>query len=148
MGNPAGLPVAARLNREMVVGVRRVLIVVAVLAVLLVGADRAAVWAAQRGLAAAIQQSQDLAETPEVHIGGFPFLTQAISGNYQQVDVTVADLPTQSGLQVDQQMLLVQAGSGAIGDWLDGLGLGPYIEAGPHNRGAWTRELHVKRGRL
>jgi len=73
-----------------------------VLAVLLIGADRAAAWAAQRDLAAAIQQSQDLAETPQVHIGGFPFLTQAISGNYQQVDVTVADLPTQSGLQVNQ----------------------------------------------
>ena len=102
MGDPAGPQVAARLKREMVDGVRRVLITLVVLAVLLVGADRAAAWVAQRGLAAAIQHFQDLAETPQVHIGGFPFLIQAISGTYQQVDVSVVDLPTQSGLQVNQ----------------------------------------------
>src|SRR4249920_296609 len=85
----------------MVGGVRRAVIVVAVLAALLVGVDRAACWLAQRGLADAIQRSQGLAAPPEVAIRGFPFLTQAFSGRYQQVDVRVQDLTARNGVHVD-----------------------------------------------
>lgn len=80
---------------------RRVVIVVAVLAALLVVGDRAACWLAQRGLAEAIQRSQGLATPPEVAIRGIPFLTQAFSGRYQQVDVRLQDLTARNGVRVD-----------------------------------------------
>ncbi|HET6908716.1 MAG TPA: DUF2993 domain-containing protein [Mycobacteriales bacterium] len=71
---------------------RRAIIVVVIIVGLLVVADRVAVVAADRIVAERIQTDQGLQERPDVSIGGFPFLTQAIGGRYGSVTLTVHDL--------------------------------------------------------
>ena len=65
------------------------LVTLVVLALLLVGADRLAARFAGAAVARELQQSQSLSSEPEVSIRGFPFLTQALRGRYDRIDVTV-----------------------------------------------------------
>jgi len=71
---------------------RRGVIVVLVILGLLVVADRVALVAAEHVVAGRIQTDQGLAERPDVTIHGFPFLTQALAGRYDQVNVHVRGL--------------------------------------------------------
>jgi len=71
---------------------RRLLIVLVVLAALLVVADRVGVVVAQNRLASQIQQQLDLDRQPDVSIRGIPFLTQAISGTYKDIRVQLPDV--------------------------------------------------------
>ena len=71
---------------------RRILIPLFVLVALFVVADRVAVHYADRVVAERIQRDQGLSSKPDVSIGGFPFLTQAISGRYDDVTVTLHDV--------------------------------------------------------
>lgn len=71
---------------------RRLLILIAVLAPLLVIADRVGSRVAAGQVAAQIRTSQGLSAEPRVEIHGFPFLTQAIGGEYDDVDVEAAGL--------------------------------------------------------
>ena len=71
---------------------RRVLIPLFVLVALLVVADRVAVHYADRVVAQRVERDQGLSSKPDVSIGGFPFLTQAISGRYDDVTVTLHDV--------------------------------------------------------
>ena len=70
---------------------RRVLIAVAVLLALLIGADRVGVYVAERVAADKLEQSQHLDSKPDVDIAGFPFLTQVASGDYDQITVDAKD---------------------------------------------------------
>ena len=67
---------------------RKLLIGVAVLAVLLVAADRISVAVAENQISDRLTSAYGLPDKPGVSITGFPFLTQVVSGNYQQIDVT------------------------------------------------------------
>lgn len=58
-----------------------------VLAALAVGADRVGVVIAQHEVAAKLQSFGSLSSTPDVEIRGIPFLTQAVSGDYSDVEV-------------------------------------------------------------
>lgn len=60
---------------------------------LLVVADRVGLAVAERQLAAELQRSAALGSRPEVDVRGVPFLTQALSGRYQRVDVVAHDVP-------------------------------------------------------
>jgi len=71
---------------------RRLLIVLVVLAALLVAADRIGVVVAQNRLASEIQQQLDLDAKPDVSIRGIPFLTQAIRGTYKDIRVQLPDV--------------------------------------------------------
>src|SRR4051794_30752332 len=71
---------------------RRTLIVVVVVIGLLVVLDRVAVLAADRVVANRITTEQNLSQRPDVSIGGFPFLTQALAGRYDSVTLTMHDL--------------------------------------------------------
>lgn len=71
---------------------RRLIILVVVLSGLAVGADRLAVVAAQRVVAERVQADAHLAARPDVTIGGFPFLTQAFGGRYDEVTVVAHDV--------------------------------------------------------
>ena len=71
---------------------RRAVIVLVVILGLLVVADRVAVVAADRVVADRIQTDQRLSQQPHVSIRGFPFLTQAIGGRYDEVTLTLHDL--------------------------------------------------------
>jgi hypothetical protein len=65
--------------------VKALLVVLVVLLGLLVVADRVAVNVAEDRVAGQVQSSGGLAGPPTVDIGGFPFLTQAVAGDYSDV---------------------------------------------------------------
>lgn len=105
---------------------RRVLVGLAVLAVLLVVADRVAAWAAQRAVAEHVATElasyQVQSQPPEVTIGGVPFLTQVAGGRFESVTLRLRDvgngqvrLPlvelTASGVTADASTLIEREGS-------------------------------------
>jgi len=69
--------------------VRRVVVAVVILAVLLVIVDRVAVVVAEHAVAKQIRTELALRETPSVSIHGFPFLIQAVTGRYDDVEVRI-----------------------------------------------------------
>jgi hypothetical protein len=71
---------------------RRLLIVLVVLAAVLVVADRVGVIVAENALAGQIQQQIDLDGKPDVSIRGIPFLTQAVGGTYKDIRVQLPDV--------------------------------------------------------
>lgn len=75
--------------------VRRWLVGLVVVVGLLVGLDRAAAAFAAHEVAVAISNRTDACTQPDVGIGGFPFLTQAIAGHYDSVTI---DTSCESGL--------------------------------------------------
>lgn len=74
---------------------RKLLIVVIILAGLLVAADRIGVVVADHEIAGRVQSAYHLPSKPSVSVRGFPFLTQVVSGNYAEIDVSVGQLTTQ-----------------------------------------------------
>ena len=66
---------------------RGLLIALLVLVLLLIAADRIGVLFADRAIADRVQSSQDLNRKPDVHINGFPFLTQVANNDYRKITV-------------------------------------------------------------
>ena len=100
---------------------KRLTITLVVLLALLVVADRVGAEVASRAVATQVAAEAGLRTSPEVEIGGFPFLTQALAGRYDEVTVRADDVPagevtlarldaTLSGVEVP----LGQAISGAV----------------------------------
>lgn len=96
---------------------RRILLVGAVLVLALVGLDRGAELVAERVAADQTRGRLSLPSTPDVEVGGFPFLTQVVSGRLQEVHVTLSGAPlgrltaervvvTARDLDVDRRMPL------------------------------------------
>jgi LmeA-like phospholipid-binding len=73
--------------------VRWLIISVIGLVVLLVVVDRVGAAVAERIAGDTLESSQHLRSRPEVDIAGFPFLTQLIGGDYDQITVTARDVP-------------------------------------------------------
>jgi DUF2993 family protein len=71
---------------------RKLLISLGVLLVLLVIADRILVVVAQNQISDRLATAYDMPEKPAVSIHGFPFLTQALTGNYSEIDVTASQV--------------------------------------------------------
>ena len=67
------------------------------LVLLLVAADRVALVVAEREVATQLQASGDLSARPSVSIKGIPFLTQAIGGVYDEVEVRAEDVTAGNG---------------------------------------------------
>ena len=63
---------------------------VLVVAALLVGADRLALVIAEHQVASKLQSFGGLSTAPDVEIRGIPFLTQAVSGDYSDVEVSAS----------------------------------------------------------
>jgi hypothetical protein len=80
---------------------RRFLFLLVVLVLLAVVVDRAAWWFAQRTIAEEIQKQENLSARPDVHVGGFPFLTQVLGGRYKQIDANLKDPAVDGGLKID-----------------------------------------------
>ncbi len=84
---------------------RILLIILLALLVLLVAADRIGVVVAENTLASKARtqlaaQGVVLDGDPKVSISGFPFLTQVLSGEYDEIDMTV-DHPAYQGVTLD-----------------------------------------------
>ncbi|MGV4983198.1 LmeA family phospholipid-binding protein [Streptomyces sp. NRAIS4] len=73
----------------------RLLAWVLTLACLVTLADRWALLYAEHKTSEELKHKLHLAAAPEVHIGGFPFLTQLASQRLDSVSVTVPDIPAQ-----------------------------------------------------
>jgi hypothetical protein len=84
--------------------------VLVALVILLVGgllvADRVGVRVAQNEIAKQIAAQYALPRKPTVTIHGFPFLTQAIGGRYDRIDVSIGDW-TQQGVTVSDLKIQV-----------------------------------------
>jgi hypothetical protein len=90
--------------------VKILLAVVGLLLALTVVADRVAVGFAEDEVAQQIADKGGLAGTPEVDITGFPFLTQAIGGRYDEVRIslTAEQLGQPEGTRADVVLRGVQ----------------------------------------
>ncbi|HZB19386.1 MAG TPA: DUF2993 domain-containing protein [Blastococcus sp.] len=82
---------------------KALLVVLALLLGLLVLVDRVAVGYAEGQVATQLAEKGDLQGTPEVDIAGFPFLTQAVGGRYDDVRIslTAAELGQPEGTRAD-----------------------------------------------
>jgi hypothetical protein len=83
--------------------VKGLLITLVVLVGLAVVADRVTVGIAEKKVAQQIQQQGKLAGRPDVDITGFPFLTQAIAGNYHdiRISLTAEDIDQPAGTSAE-----------------------------------------------
>jgi hypothetical protein len=83
--------------------VKGLLITLVVLVGLLAVADRVAVGVAEKRVAEQIRDRGELQGTPTVDIAGFPFLTQAVRGHYDDVRIslTADDLGQPAGTRAD-----------------------------------------------
>lgn len=84
---------------------RALVIVVVVLGVLFVVADRVTVGIAEDKAAEKLRASQGLSSTPSVSIKGFPFLTQVVGGTLDEVDAELGGIeagPDGSRLRIEQ----------------------------------------------
>jgi LmeA-like phospholipid-binding len=93
--------------------------VLLVLVILLIGgviaADRIGVRVAQDEIAKQIAAQQDLPRKPTVTIHGFPFLTQAVGGQYDQIDVNIGDW-TQQNVTVRDLKIEISGLKAPLGD--------------------------------
>ena len=110
----------------------KALLVVALLLLgLLVVGDRVAVGFAEDKVATEIAAKGGLQGTPEVDITGFPFLTQAIGGRYDDVRIslTAAELGQPEGTRADIALHGVRVPLSAVA-----VGLGQRGAGGPDRR--------------
>ena len=100
---------------------KKLLVALVVLVGLLLVADRVGARLAAQAIASEVQSASRLTSEPDVDITGFPFLTQAIAGRYDRVEVSAREVPageltlarldaTLSGVQVS----LTDAVSGSV----------------------------------
>ncbi|MEW9528784.1 DUF2993 domain-containing protein [Microbispora sp. NPDC049125] len=78
---------------------RKLVVFLIVIGILLVVVDRVAVVGVQREIAKQVEAQYDLTDPPSVQIKGVPFLTQAISGRYDEIAVAIGPL-TRQGVQL------------------------------------------------
>ncbi|MCW2886870.1 MAG: hypothetical protein QOE54_7005 [Streptosporangiaceae bacterium] len=97
--------------------------VLLVLVILLVGgviaADRIGVRVAQNEIAKQIAAQYNLPRKPTVNIHGFPFLTQAIGGQYDQIDVNIGNW-TQQDITVSDLKIQLSGLKAPLMDVLNG----------------------------
>lgn len=72
---------------------KRLTVSLLVLLALLLVADRVGASLASNAVAAEVQSSTRSSSEPEVDVTGFPFLTQALAGRYDRVEVGATDVP-------------------------------------------------------
>ncbi|WIY04799.1 DUF2993 domain-containing protein [Amycolatopsis mongoliensis] len=92
---PAPRPDARRRGRR----ARRWVIALVVLVLLLVGADFGAAAYAEHMISQKARTQLQLTDDPSVTIHGFPFLTQALGGDYSHIRVSAAGVPVGDKLQ-------------------------------------------------
>src|SRR5215472_670983 len=81
-------------------------VLLAVLAVLLVAADRIAVAVAENQVSDRLTSAYGLPDKPGVSITGFPFLPQVAAGDYRQIDVSASQVPADGATLHDLKVRL------------------------------------------
>jgi hypothetical protein len=117
--------------------IRILLVVVVVLGVLFVAADRVALWFAESQAADKAQQSQGFTSKPDISIKGFPFLTQVAAKKLDDVHITATGIEagtTAETLRIDRfsadlrGVRLAGDFSSAVADTADGTVLITYAD--------------------
>jgi hypothetical protein len=98
---------------------RKLVVSVAVLLALLLVADRVAASIAAGVVADKLQASGGLSSKPDVSIKGFPFLTQALEGRYDRIDVSAKDV-RRGGVRLARLDVTVKGARIPLGDALSG----------------------------
>lgn len=95
---------------------RKVVVVIVVLGLLAVAADRISWYVAEHRVATVVQRAEDLSRPPAVSIQGIPFLTQVAAGVYSRVDVTADEVERRDWTftQVEATLLRVQVPLGEL----------------------------------
>ncbi|MEU5691359.1 DUF2993 domain-containing protein [Actinosynnema sp. NPDC020468] len=78
---------------------RKLIITLLVLGALLVAADFGLAAAGEYQVAQKMRQKFGLSEDPDVRINGFPFLTQALGGDYKDIEISAAGVPVADKLR-------------------------------------------------
>jgi hypothetical protein len=86
---------------------------------LVIAADRVGLVVAQKAIAKTVASQYQLDHEPKVSIKGFPFLTQALGGQYHEIDLTVGDVSEQ-GVQVTDVSLKLKGVTASVSDALHG----------------------------
>jgi hypothetical protein len=79
--------------------VKVTVITLVVLAAVLVGADYGLAAAAEYQVSKRMRTELDLASDPSVDIHGFPFITQALSGDYRDISINATGVPAKDTLR-------------------------------------------------
>lgn len=77
-------------------------VLVIILAGLFIAVDRFAVGVAEQAMADSLRSSQQLPSAPGVRIEGFPFLTQAVRGRYDRVQLEIDGIEAAGGVRVQR----------------------------------------------
>jgi hypothetical protein len=78
---------------------RKLIIVVLVLVGLLIGADFALAAAGEHQVAQKMRAKFGLTDDPSVRINGFPFITQALAGDYKDIEISATGVPVRDQLR-------------------------------------------------
>jgi len=100
--------------------VKKIVIVLVVIAGVLVAADFGVAAAAEYQVSKKMRAELGLAADPSVDIHGFPFITQAIAGDYQDISINATGVPAKNtlrDLEVDADLHHVRVG---LSDLLSG----------------------------
>lgn len=79
--------------------VKITIVVLIVLVGLLVGADYGLAAAAEYQVSKKMRSELNLADDPSVNIHGFPFITQALSGDYHDISINATGVPAKNTLR-------------------------------------------------
>src|SRR5436853_64270 len=95
---------------------RKGLVITLVLLIgLVIAADRIGLAVAQDQIAKNVAAQYDLDHKPQVKIKGFPFLNQALSGRYHEIDVNVGDF-TQLGVHLTGTVVTLKGVNAPLSD--------------------------------
>jgi LmeA-like phospholipid-binding len=86
---------------------------------LVIAADRIGLLLAQKAIAKTVASQYQLDHEPKVSIKGFPFLTQALGGQYREIDVTVGDV-TEQGVRLSDATVELKGVTASVSDALNG----------------------------
>jgi hypothetical protein len=86
---------------------------------LVIAADRIGLLVAQKTIAKTLASEYGLDHEPKVSIKGFPFLTQALGGQYHEIDITTGDV-TEQGVRLTDANVKLEGVDAAISDALNG----------------------------
>ena len=114
---------------------KRLAIVLALLAGVLVLADRGMAMVSGDKAAEQIRIHEGLKEDPDVTFEGFPFVTQAVRGKFQNVSITARDVE-RGGLTIDRVDVHLEDVKIDLGDALNGK-----VRAVPVSRGEATLRI-------
>lgn len=79
---------------------RKLIVTLLVLAVLFGLADRGLKYLAERAVSQQLASNYQISGSPDVNAHGFPFITQVVAGDYDQIDITI-DKVTKDGIEID-----------------------------------------------